>query len=148
MELVLEDESVYPLTGKLLFSDLAVDPGTGAVSLRAEFPNPEKELLPGMFVRVRYAQAQADKLITLPQRAVMLSPGGAAVLIVDAEGKVAPRPVKLGGMSGSTWTITGGLAGGEQVIVEGHMKARPGSVVKPVPWTPAPPAGAPATQGK
>ncbi|MCZ8293034.1 MAG: efflux RND transporter periplasmic adaptor subunit [Hylemonella sp.] len=148
MELVLEDESVYPLTGKLLFSDLAVDPGTGAVSLRAEFPNPKKELLPGMFVRVRYAQAQADKLITLPQRAVMLSPGGAAVLIVDAEGKVAPRPVKLGGMSGSTWTITGGLAGGEQVIVEGHMKARPGSVVKPVPWTPAPPAGAPATQGK
>lgn len=148
MELVLEDESVYPLTGKLLFSDLAVDPGTGAVSLRAEFPNPKKELLPGMFVRVRYAQAQADKLITLPQRAVMLSPGGAAVLIVDAEGKVAPRPVKLGGMSGSTWTITGGLAGGEQVIVEGHMKARPGSVVKPVPWTSAPPAGAPATQGK
>lgn len=148
MELVLEDESVYPLTGKLLFSDLAVDPGTGAVSLRAEFPNPKKELLPGMFVRVRYAQAQADKLITLPQRAVMLSPGGAAVLIVDAEGKVAPRPVKLGGMSGSTWTITGGLAGGEQVIVEGHMKARPGSVVKPVPWTPAPPVGAPATQGK
>ncbi|GAB3492016.1 efflux RND transporter periplasmic adaptor subunit [Curvibacter fontanus] len=148
MELVLEDDSVYPLTGKLLFSDLAVDPGTGAVSMRAEFPNPKKELLPGMFVRVRYAQAKADKLITLPQRAVMLSQAGAAVLVVDAEGKVAPRPVRLGGMSGSTWTITGGLAGGEQVIVEGHMKARPGSVVKPVPWTPAPPAGAPATQGK
>jgi len=70
---VLEDESVYPLTGKLLFSDLAVDPNTGAVSLRAEFPNPKKELLPGMFVRVRYAQAKADKLITLPQRAVQLS---------------------------------------------------------------------------
>jgi len=148
MELVLENDSVYPLPGKLLFSDLAVDPGTGAVSMRAQFPNPKKELLPGMFVRVRYAQARADKLITLPQRAVMLSQGGAAVLVVEADGKVAPRPVKLGGMSGSNWTITGGLGGGEQVIVEGHMKARPGSVVKPVPWTPTQRAAAPTTQGK
>lgn len=151
MELVLEDDSVYPLTGKLLFSDLAVDPGTGAVSMRAEFPNPKKELLPGMFVRVRFAQARADKLVTLPQRAVQLTPNGAMVLLVDPEGKVVPRPVKLGGMSGSTWTITSGLAGGEQVIVEGQMKARPGSTVKAVPWTPGAPAGAApaaATQGK
>ncbi len=150
MELVLENDSVYALPGKLLFSDLAVDPGTGAVSMRAEFPNPKKELLPGMYVRVRYAQARADKLISLPQRAVMLAPGGATVLVVEADGKVAPRPVKLGGMSGSSWTITSGLAGGEQVVVEGHMKARPGSVVKPVPWTPAAAAAAPApaTQGK
>ncbi len=146
MELVLENDSVYPLAGKLLFSDLAVDPGTGAVSMRAEFPNPKKELLPGMFVRVRFAQARADKLVTLPQRAVQMTPGGAVVMVVDAEGKVAPRPVKLGGMSGSSWTITGGLAGGEQVIVEGHMKARPGSTVKAVPWTPA--GAAPAAQGK
>lgn len=148
MELVLEDDSVYPLTGKLLFSDLAVDPGTGAVSLRAEFPNPKKELLPGMFVRVRYAQAKADKLITLPQRAVQLSPAGASVLIVGEDGKVAPRPVKLGGMSGSSWTVLSGLNGGEQVIVEGHMKAYPGSTVKPVPWAPAGTAAAPAKQGK
>ncbi len=150
MELVLENDSVYALPGKLLFSDLAVDPGTGAVSMRAEFPNPKKELLPGMYVRVRYAQARADKLISLPQRAVMLAPGGATVLVVEADGKVAPRPVKLGGMSGSSWTITSGLAGGEQVVVEGHMKARPGSLVKPVPWTPAAAAAAPApaTQGK
>jgi membrane fusion protein (multidrug efflux system) len=150
MELVLENDSVYALPGKLLFSDLAVDPGTGAVSMRAEFPNPKKELLPGMFVRVRYAQARADKLITLPQRAVQMTPGGAIVMVVDKDGKVAPRPVKLGGMSGTTWTITSGLAGGEQVIVEGHMKARPGSTVKPVPWTPggAAPAGAAAAQGK
>ncbi len=142
MELVLENGAVYPLPGRLLFSDLAVDPNTGAVSLRAEFPNPKKELLPGMFVRVRYAQARADALITLPQRAVQLSPQGASVLVVDAEGKVAPRPVQLGGMSGSSWTIVAGLQGGEQVIVEGQMKARPGSVVKPVPWTPAAAAGA------
>lgn len=143
MELVLENDSVYPLAGKLLFSDLAVDPGTGAVSMRAEFPNPKKELLPGMFVRVRFAQAKADKLVTLPQRAIQMTPQGALVLVVDKEGKVVPRPVKLGGMSGSTWTVISGLAGGEQVIVEGQMKARPGSVVKPVPWTPG--AAAPAS---
>ena len=147
MELVLENDSVYPLHGKLLFSDLAVDPGTGAVSMRAEFPNPKKELLPGMFVRVRFAQAKADKLVTLPQRAVQMTPTGALVLLVDKDGKVVPRPVKLGGMSGNTWTITSGLAGGEQVIVEGQMKARPGSTVKPVPWTPAA-APANGSQGK
>ena len=149
MELLLEDGSVYAQPGKLLFSDLAVDPNTGAVSMRAQFPNPKKELLPGMFVRVRYAQARADQLVSLPQRAVQMSPAGASVLVVDAEGKVVPRPVKLGGMSGSSWTITSGLSGGEQVIVEGHMKARPGSVVRTVPWAPAAgPAAAPAAQGK
>ncbi len=149
MELLLEDGSVYAQPGKLLFSDLAVDPNTGAVSMRAQFPNPKKELLPGMFVRVRYAQARADQLVSLPQRAVQMSPAGASVLVVDAEGKVVPRPVKLGGMSGSSWTITSGLSGGEQVIVEGHMKARPGSVVRTVLWVPAAgPAAAPAAQGK
>lgn len=147
MELVLENDSVYPLSGKLLFSDLAVDPATGAVSMRAEFPNPKKELLPGMFVRVRFAQAKTDQLITLPQRAIQMTPQGAMVLVVDKDDKVAPRPVKLGGMSGNTWTVISGLAGGEQVIVEGQMKARPGSTVKPVPWTPggnAQPPAAPA----
>jgi membrane fusion protein (multidrug efflux system) len=144
MELVLENGSTYALTGKLLFSDLAVDPNTGSVSMRAEFPNPKKELLPGMFVRVRYPQARSDQLITLPQRAVMLTQGGAIVMVVGADGKVAPRPVQLGGMSGNTWTVTGGLAGGEQVMVEGHMKAPPGSTVKPVLWNPAQAAGATA----
>ena len=147
MELVLENDSVYPLQGKLLFSDLSVDPNTGAVSLRAEFPNPKKDLLPGMFVRVRYPQARADKLIMLPQRAVQLSPAGASVMVVGEDNKLVPRPVKLGGISGTSWTILSGLQGGEQVMVEGHMKAYPGSVVKPVPWSPTP-AAAPATQGK
>ena len=147
MELVLENDSVYALPGKLLFTDLSVDPNTGAVSLRAEFPNPKKDLLPGMFVRVRYPQAKADKLITLPQRAVQLSPAGASVMVVGEGNKLMPVPVKLGGISGTHWTILSGLKGGEQVMVEGHMKAYPGSVVKPVPWSPTP-AAAPATQGK
>ncbi len=141
VELVLENGSVYPLPGKLLFSDLAVDPATGAVSLRAQFPNPKRELLPGMFVRVRFPQATAERVVRVPQRAVQMAVNGPTVLVVDGEGKVGVRPIKTGGMSGSAWIVTDGLKEGEQVVVEGHMKARPGSTVKAVPWTPPAPAG-------
>jgi len=136
VELILEDGSIYTQPGKFLFSDMAVDPGTGNVSLRAEFPNPRHELLPGMFVRIRLPQAIADKAIRVPQRAVQISPQGQFVLVVDAEGKVAPRPVKTGSMAGGDFIIAEGLQGGEQVIVNGVQKARPGSVVKPVQWNP------------
>lgn len=136
VELILEDGSIYAQSGTFLFSDMAVDPSTGNVSLRAEFPNPRHELLPGMFVRIRLPQAIADKAIRVPQRAVQISPQGQFVLTVDAEGKVAPRPVKTGSMAGGDFIIAEGLQGGEQVIVNGVQKARPGSVVKPVPWDP------------
>ena len=136
VELILEDGSIYAQSGKFLFSDMAADPGTGNVSLRAEFPNPRHDLLPGMFVRIRLPQAIADKAIRVPQRSVQISPQGQFVLIVDAEGKVAPRPVKTGSMAGVDFIITEGLQGGEQVIVNGVQKARPGSVVKPVQWDP------------
>jgi membrane fusion protein, multidrug efflux system len=147
VELLLEDGSTYPLPGRILFSDLAVDPGTGAVSLRAEFPNPKRELLPGMFVRVRFPSAVAEGAIRLPQRAVQGGPQGQSVMIVTAEGKAAPQPIKTGGMAGGDFIITEGLKGGEQVIVNGLQKARPGSPVKAVPWNPqvaAPGLGAPA----
>jgi membrane fusion protein (multidrug efflux system) len=137
VEMILEDGSVYALPGKLLFTDLAVDPNTGSIQLRAEFPNPKRELLPGTFVRVRFPEAVQDGAIRLPQRAIQISPQGQLVMTVDAEGKVVPRPVKVGGMAGADWTIAEGLQGGEQVIVNGLQKARPGSVVKPVPWNPA-----------
>lgn len=145
VELLLEDGSVYPLPGKLFFSDLAVDPTTGAVSLRAEFPNPRRELLPGMFVRVRFAEAVADNTIRIPQRAVQGGPQGQFVMLVTQEGKAAPQPVKTGGMAGGDFVIAEGLKGGEQVIVNGLQKARPGSPVKPVPWNPqAVPGASPA----
>lgn len=133
VELVLEDGSIYPLSGELLFANLAVDPGTGSVSLRAVFPNPQRELLPGMFVSVRLPQANADNTIRLPQRAIQMTPQGQIVMVVDAEGKVSPRPVKTGSMSGSDFIIAEGLQGGEQVIVNGLQKARQGSIVKAVP---------------
>lgn len=143
VELILEDGSVYPRPGKLLFSDLAVDPATGSVSLRALFPNPGHELLPGAFVRIRFPEAVADGAIHLPQRAVQAGPQGQFVMVVDAEGKAAPRPVKTGGMSGSDFIIAEGLKGGEQVIVNGLQKARPGAPVKPVPLNPNAPAAQP-----
>lgn len=137
MKLLLEDGSEYPEAGKLLFSDLAVDPGTGEVSLRAKFPNPAHNLLPGMFVRVRYEQAVADNAITVPQRSVIRNPQGAIVMLVGADGKVAAQPVKLGQAQGDQWIVTEGLKGGEQVIVEGLQKVKPGGPAKAVPFNPA-----------
>lgn len=142
VELVLEDGSVYPHQGKLLFSNLAVDPSTGSVSLRAEFPNPAHELLPGMFASIRFPEGSADNSIRVPQRAVQGGTQGQFVMTVDSEGKVAPRPVVTGGMAGSDFVIADGLKVGDQVIVNGLQKARPGSTVKPVQLKP--PVSAPA----
>ena len=133
VELLQEDGSVYPLSGKIFFTDMAVDPGTGSVSLRAEFPNPRRELLPGMFVRIRFPEALAENVIRIPQRAVQIGPQGQYVMVVGAEDKVTPMPVKVGDMAGEDFIIAEGLKGGERVIVNGLQKARSGTVVKPVP---------------
>ena len=133
VRLVLETGREYPHPGKLLFNDLAVDPATGSVGLRAEFPNPGRELLPGQFVTVRLPVALAENVIVVPQRAVQVSPQGQAVMLVGPEGTVVAQPVKTGGLSGTDWIIAEGLKGGEQVIVNGVQKARPGMPVKPVP---------------
>ncbi|HAF43749.1 MAG TPA: efflux transporter periplasmic adaptor subunit [Gallionellaceae bacterium] len=133
VELVLEDGSIYPHPGKLLFSNLAVDPGTGSISLRAEFANRDHELLPGMFARVRFPESVADDSIRIPQRAVQIGAQGQFVLVVDKESKSAVRPVKTGQMVGGDFIITEGLQVGDQVIVNGVQKARPGTPVKPVP---------------
>ena len=139
VELVLEDGSLYPEKGRLQFTDLAVDPSSGAVLLRAEFPNARRDLLPGTFVRIRFPQAQLDAAIRVPQRAVQGGAQGQSVMTVDAEGKVVPRPIKTSTMSGGDFIVDDGLKGGEQVIVNGLQKARPGAVVKPVPWIPGAP---------
>ncbi|MDP2758942.1 MAG: efflux RND transporter periplasmic adaptor subunit [Sideroxyarcus sp.] len=133
VELLLEDGSTYPRRGRIFFTDLAVDAGTGSVSLRAEFPNPKRELLPGMFVRLRFPEALAENVIRVPQRAVQASEQGQLVMLVGADGKVAPRPVTISGMAGADFVIASGLQAGDQVIVNGLQKARPGTVVKPVP---------------
>ncbi|MBS3934894.1 MAG: efflux RND transporter periplasmic adaptor subunit [Sulfuritalea sp.] len=145
VELVLDGGALYPMKGRLRFADLAVDPASGAVLLRAEFPNPHRELLPGAFVRVRFPQASVEAALRVPQRAVMSGPQGHSVLLVGPEDKVVARPVRIGAMAGADFIIGEGLAGGERVIVNGLQKARPGAVVKPVPWPPtARPAEKPA----
>ncbi len=135
VQLVLEDGSIYTQSGKLFFTDMAVDPSTGAVSLRAVFPNPQRELLPGMFVRVRFPEALAEKIIKVPQRAVQAGPQGQFVMIVGAENKAVSVSIKTGSMAGTDFIINQGLKGGEQVIVNGLQKVRPGSVVSPVSLT-------------
>lgn len=139
VRVLLEDGSVYALPGRLLFSDLTVDPGTAQITLRAEVPNPKGALLPGLFVRVRLEQAQAQGAMLLPQQAVSLGAQGSSVLVVGADGKVAQRAVKLGAATGGQWAVLEGLAAGEQVVVDGFQKLRPNATVKPVPWKPAAP---------
>ena len=135
--IVLEDGSVYPQPGKLLFSDLSVDPTSGQITLRAEVPNPKGFLLPGMYVRVRLEQAQTPTGIVVPQQAVQRGSTGDSVMVVDAEGKVTPRPVKVGTAQSGNWVILDGVKTGEMVMVDGFQKLRGAAPVKPVPWQPA-----------
>ncbi len=140
VQLLLDDDVPYSLTGHLLFTDMAVDPQTGSVALRAEFANPDRVLLPGQFVRVQIALATAEG-VTVPQRAVQTSPQGQMVLMVDEHNKVTPRLIKTGGFSGQDWLVTEGVKAGEKVIVNGVQKARPGSVVTPKILDVTPPVG-------
>jgi membrane fusion protein (multidrug efflux system) len=137
IEVLLDDGSVYPLPGKLLFSDLTVDPTSGQITLRAELPNPQGLLLPGLYVKVRLPQASSDHAVLLPQQAVSRGAAGDTVMVVGADGQVAVRPVKVASQQGGRWIVTDGLQAGEQVVVDGFQKIRPKAPVKPVPWTPA-----------
>ena len=128
----LEDGSEYSHGGKLLFSEMTVDPGTGEILLRAQLPNPERLLLPGMFVRVSLDQAEYKQALTVSQRALIRTAQGDMVMSVLADGKVVPLPAKTDRAQGDRWIIKSGLQGGEQIIIEGLQKARPGATVKAV----------------
>ncbi|MGC4016643.1 MAG: efflux RND transporter periplasmic adaptor subunit [Luteolibacter sp.] len=137
VKLILEDGTEYPQSGKLLFSEVSVDETTGMVSMRAQFPNPEHTLLPGMFARVRLTQALKDNSITVPQQAVTRGQGGAgSVLVIDDSNHVQLRMIRTDVAVGDKWVVTEGLKAGERVIMEGHLKARPGAEVKPEPFVP------------
>ncbi|MDI9330811.1 MAG: efflux RND transporter periplasmic adaptor subunit [Alphaproteobacteria bacterium] len=132
VQLLQADGRPYPLNGQLKLAERTVDPNTGAVFLRAEFPNPKGELMPGSFVRVRLEQASMPAAITVPQRAVMMNPQGPYVLVVGEGDKVAPVPIQTGAMSGDQWVVKSGLQLGMRVVVDGLQKARPGTVVRVV----------------
>jgi membrane fusion protein (multidrug efflux system) len=144
---LLDDGSELPRKGKLLFSDVSVDPTSGQVTLRAEVANPDNMLLPGQYVRVRLSQADLPAGMVVPQQAVTRGSTGDTVIVVGADGKPAPRPVTIGSQVGTNWIILDGLKPGEQVVVDGFQKMMvPGAPVKPVPWVPTPaatPAAAP-----
>ncbi len=144
VSLVLEDGSTYATAGKLLFSDLTVDATTGQIMLRAEVPNADGQLLPGLYVRVRLEQAQANNAITVPQQAVTRSNQGDSVMVVGADGKVASRQVKVAAAKDNQWVVLSGLKPGEQVMVDGFQKLRGNAPVKAVPWQPVKPAAASA----
>lgn len=134
---ILDDGSELPRKGKLLFSDVTVDPTSGQVAMRAEVANPDGMLLPGQYVRVRLSQAELPAAIVVPQQAVTRATQGDTVIVV-ADGKPAPRPVKIGSQQGSNWIVLDGLKPGEQVVVDGFQKMMvPGAPVKAVPWTAA-----------
>lgn len=122
----------YERQGALLFTDVAVDPGTGQVALRGQFDNRDGNLLPGMYVRVRTPQGTDSQAILVPQRAVLRSPdGSASVLVMDGEGRAQLRPVQTGAMQGARWQIRDGLKVGDRVIVSGLAGLQPGAKVEP-----------------
>ncbi len=148
VKLLLEDGSAYPLPGTLKFSEVTVDQSTGSITLRAIFPNPKQTLLPGMFVRAILEEGVSEKALLIPQRGVTRNPAGnAMVMVVGAEEKVEPRPIKVVRTVGDNWLVSDGLKAGDRVILEGIQKARPGTPVKAVPFE-SKPAAAPtgATQ--
>jgi membrane fusion protein, multidrug efflux system len=147
VRVVMEDGSEYPQPGRLLFSDLTVDPTSGQVTLRAEVPNANGTLLPGLYVRVRLEQAKAGNAMLLPQQAVTRGPSGDTAMVVGADGKVAPRQIKIGNSQGNQWVVLEGLKPGEQVVVDGFQKIQPNGTVKPVPWSARPAGGAAPNAG-
>lgn len=140
-KVILEDGSIYNLEGTQQFRDVTVDQTTGSFILRMVFPNPDKVLLPGMFVRAVVGIGVNEQAILVPQQAVSRDPKGQAVaLLVDSTGKVEQRILTIGQALGNKWLVSSGLAPGELVIVEGMMKARPGTMVKVVPFAETQPA--------
>lgn len=136
VRLVLDDKTPYAQEGKLEFSDVTVDQGTGSVTLRAVFPNPKHDLLPGMFVRAILEEGVNEQGLLVPQQGVTHDPrGNATALILGADGKVELRILELGDALGDKWVVKRGLAAGDQLIVDGLQKVKPGAPAKAVPWS-------------
>jgi membrane fusion protein, multidrug efflux system len=136
VQATLADGSVFKHTGKLDFVALALQPNTGALQLRAEFPNPEHTLLPGQFVRVRFLGLKRNDAILVPQRAVLQGLNGPFVYVLADSNKVSARPVSATSWQGTQWIIDDGLRPGDKVIVDGVQKIRPEASVRPVAYDP------------
>ena len=130
VELIMEDGSIYPHKGTLQFSEVTVNPSTGSVILRAEFPNPEKLLLPGMYARASIVEGVKADAILVPQRGVSRnSKGEPTALVVSAKSIVESRVLKIDRSVGANWLVIDGLKAGDRLIVEGLQKIRSGAPV-------------------
>jgi membrane fusion protein (multidrug efflux system) len=151
VSVILDDGSELGRKGRLLFSDVTVDPTSGQVTLRAQVANPDNALLPGQYVRVRLAQSELPSGILVPQQAVTRGgQTGDTVMVVGADNKPTPRTIKIASQQGANWVVTDGLKEGEKVMVDGFQKLQmlpPGTPVQPVAWTPQTGASAPASAG-
>jgi len=135
VRLVLDDGTVYPIAGKLLFSEAKVDAFTGQVTLRGQFANPKRELLPGMYVRVLIEQGVDTDAIAVPQQAIQRDAGGGSeVFVVKDDGRVATQPVRTGAVQDGLWLVSEGLKDGDRVVVDGFQKFVPGDKVKTKSW--------------
>lgn len=147
VELLLPNGQVYPEQGRLNFQSTFIDPKLGTQQMRAEFPNPKSEILPGQFLRIRITTGMQENVFLVPQAAVIQSERGFMVWTVGAENKVVPTPIKVGKWSGKNWIVLSGLKAGDRVVTDQLIKIRPGSVVKPtvVPLAQASPGTSPSS---
>lgn len=129
-EITLSDGTVYNEQGNINFIDVKVDPMTGTAMIRATFPNPEQKLLPGQFVKLRLLGVTRPNVLTVPQEAVVSTPGGTFVYIIDKDSKIERRPITLGDWLGSDWIVEHGVKPGERVMVDNLQKVQPGMAVK------------------
>jgi len=137
IKLLLEDGSVYPHPGKLTFAGVTVDAGTGSVTLRAVMPNPDRLLMPGMYVRAVLQEGVNEAALLIPQQAVTRTPDGAAsTLVVGADNKLVKRAIVVGRAVTNRWQVLSGLQAGERVLVEGSQRARVGDTVRASEVTP------------
>lgn len=146
VRLLLDDGTIYPYSGKLLFSEARVDTSTGKVTLRGTFLNPDRELLPGMYVRVLLEQGVDSDAISLPEQAIQRNGGGGSeVFVVKDDNRVAVQPVRLGPVQGGQWLVLDGLKAGDRVVVDGFQKFAAGDAVTPRTVTAEVPPEGPAT---
>ncbi|WP_320197986.1 efflux RND transporter periplasmic adaptor subunit [Agrobacterium sp. rho-13.3] len=149
VRLVFDDGTIYADAGRLLFASASVDSTTGQVTLRAEFPNAHRDLLPGMYVRVRIEQAVRENAITVPQRSIVRAADGKpSVFVAKADNTAEARPIELGQTIDADWVVEKGLTAGEKVVVDGAQKVQPGGKIAPEPWQPEKTADAPAQAPK
>ena len=138
VRLVLDDGTIYPIPGRLLFSEAKVDAFTGQVTLRGEFPNPKRELLPGMYIRVLIEQGIDSDAIAIPQQAIQRDAGGGSeVFVVRDDGRIATQAVRTGAIQDGLWLVSDGLKDGDRVVVDGFQKFAPGDKVTPQAWVDA-----------